>query len=252
MGVRTSAWGPIAWAVLFAVAEFIDDVLDLIPDSDVVEIRHVQCLATSWFTLVGFILPCSYCRVSYRNLTSPSAPANDIKKVLREEGAFQLLQNLKSSIDNKLLQQKLSQLPSQKARSAMQRQWKAVAAKKANRNSTTKRMSIRNKKFWEYFIKFAGYVMGDYKAVRQPQYLQFFDILSQLLHKNPVTAKLGVALQQGLSSVTKNWDPSTLQGRMDAMFSLVKPVFILHSWKVPVTAASLQQICQKAIVGTCG
>jgi hypothetical protein len=83
MGVRTKVFGPYAWLVFEGVARFYDDYMA--HETDPILCAEMTSYLKEFFFLIGFVLPCVYCRISYQGFTDPSDPDNhttDMYKML--------------------------------------------------------------------------------------------------------------------------------------------------------------------------
>lgn len=65
MGVRTLMFGPHAWRVFHGVCKYVDGLLmmDGISNDDGVRLSR---LMAEWLNLIGQVLPCTYCRISFK------------------------------------------------------------------------------------------------------------------------------------------------------------------------------------------
>ena len=67
MGVDTKRFGPVAWKLLQGIARHYDDYM--MQETDPYRKCTMRELFTSFLSTVGFVLPCVYCRASYRQFT---------------------------------------------------------------------------------------------------------------------------------------------------------------------------------------
>lgn len=221
MGVRTKDFGPYAWRVLEAMANQYDEM----PST---RLRYVF---GQFLYLLGFLLPCVFCRVSYREFISGLNPNTDISSMLKLNRAKLLIYNLHECVNEKLYQQSLEQ-PSPKPRVRLD-------------FSEVKFGTTETKCFWEAFLIFMGYVMCDYRESIRHYLIDFITCIQEFL--TLTDSYYVTAFNEGLHRVTFQWDK--LESRLRDIWFMFQP--LTKYWQFDIDETRFRNICQQGIVTKC-
>lgn len=223
MGVKTKEFGKFGWVVLESFARAFDEFR---PKSKC-EYERVKCLLSHIFYLLGFILPCVYCRVSFRDFTDGKNPQTDICKMINKRKARLLIYNIHECVNDKLQMQ----------------------GNIRNRISfeDVKFTHIETFKFWESFLILCGYIMCDYRVIEHDKILQFFISISDFLEI--VSPDLSAVFKMGFNNMTQDW--KILKNRLDDVWNLVLPLEMKNDWKFEFSQSRFREICKSGIVAKC-
>lgn len=259
MGVRTKIFGPHAWIVFEGLATMYDDFMIKYKD-DENKLQLMRCYMTEIMFIIGFVLPCVYCRISYREFTNPDNPdkpdLNIYKQLLLVDGAKKLVHALHTRVNNKLENQELNKAVSSKHKI------KEITAKWSEHNITYKKaintrfQKVTSLRFWHAFISFLGYVMCDF---REHEHMFIF-IFINTFGKMMVLDTGNIGLRNISSAYTKSLDcldilcqnTQDLHSRIDIVWSIQKYVFIIQDWKFSFqTPKDFETSCEQGIVKMC-
>lgn len=228
MGVQTKKFGRFAWIVLETLACAYDECFE----NKIPSIRAMRCDFACLLYLLGFLLPCVYCRVSYREFTNKGNPDTDIDRMLKLGKARLLVYNLHEMVNEKLYQQ------------AVYENKPVVRTRIAFEDVPLR--SIDSFCFWESLLVFLGYVMCDY---REEWKSYMCDFLTHLDHMIQV-ASPNKPFHKSVTSMEKEW--TTLESRLRDVWDLMAPVAKSRKWKFAVTWSGYKKICVSGIVAKCG
>lgn len=253
MGVRTKKWGPPSWLVFEGLARFYDDYM--IREKDHLLRCEMTTMVRELFFLVGFVVPCVYCRISYQGFTDPEhpEPTTDIHKFLAlKNGAKRLVYNLHNRVSKKLRDQEREKYAAQPTKlSEINRKWK-------NHQPTyeealkQKFPSVSSFRFWNAVMVFLGYIMCDFRTDEAVFIYNFFWGLGKVLSRahQPALRRLAAIYAQGLEETLPLWNHiMPLSKRLDIVWIIQKRVFRSQGWKFKHTRYSFEKTCQEAIVG---
>lgn len=198
MGIKTKAFGPAFWVMLEGIAEFFDQCMleahhEKQQQHRIDVTRWVQWMA-SLIYCVGFILPCVYCRISYRSFIHPEQGINVEHWLTQPHGAKQLIYLLHDKVNEKLYIQELMQIE-EKYQGKDQQVDLQIAAQKAiikwqkhrisyeEAITTAKRFRpIIYKDFWLGFFMSICFSLGDFRPLECQHLWRFMLLWSQMLH----------------------------------------------------------------------
>ncbi len=254
MGVKTSVWGRYAWLVLEGVASTYDDFYMRFRFERPEEMRQLKELTTTFFFLVGFVVPCIYCRISYRSFTEPSTsePGLDIRMHLEHGKARLLVYNLHNRVSRKLRGQELEKAQGAQAKAEVRKRWaeKSITFKQALK---TKFPSMNSERFWNAAVVFLALVMCDYRPEDCLHIHNFYILIGKVLAiTGPPDSLVPNAYLLGLKQTLPLWCSSamdSLDGRLDIVWALKRAVFSVQGWTFRRSRASFAQQCRRAIVG---
>jgi hypothetical protein len=252
MGVKTKDFGPYAWVVLEGLGKYYDDLAQQNIDNTKILLK-IQNLMTRIMFMVGFVLPCVYCRISYRHFTNPESHDIDIHKMLMlKNGGKRLVYDLHRRVSKKLEDQELEKQPDQAE--CIKEKWAKynISFKEANQ---TRFVSVTCKQFWVAYVVFLGYAMCDYRPQDGHHIFQFMKLVGELLNLGTCFPNIDIiskAYTRGLKYANyMSGKTNTLAKRIDIIWNIQKYVFIVKKWKISHTPASFQSRCAKSIVTEC-
>lgn len=256
MGVRTKVFGPFAWLVFEGVARFFDEFME--HETDEVAKEDMLCFMKEFIFLIGFVLPCIYCRISYQGFTDPDNPDNkdtDLHHMLMlKQGAQRLVYNLHCRVSRKLRDQEREQCQEKEDRKAMKecnRKWKEhhISFRQALQ---TKFPSASSKRFWNAMVVFLALVMCDFRPDESCYIFRFFWVIGKMLVRahSKTTRRLANVYMYALEQTLPLWKyEMPLSERIDIVWVLKKHVFTAGKWTFNHTRQSFEQKCKSAIVG---
>jgi hypothetical protein len=107
MGISAKKFGPVAWKFLESIAVFCDAFIAR--EQTVLRRTLMRALFARAVFSIGFLLPCVYCRFSFRAFTNPVHPLNEsvdiITGVHLPDGCKKLVYNLHVAVNKKLEKQ---------------------------------------------------------------------------------------------------------------------------------------------------
>jgi hypothetical protein len=263
MGVKTRYFGPFAWLLLEGMSRFYDAYVQ--DEASTVEQKHeMHDLLVECMYLLGFVLPCIYCRISYQQFTDPAQVNNRGTNVhymlmlnskgqpIRKDGAKKLIYNLHQRVSQKLRGQ-------EREKAADQPELLAEINDKWHRHMITyeealqrKYPAAQSKRFWYALIVFLGLCMCDYRPNEGCYIYRFFLVIGRiLLHAtDEPTLNLAKAYCLSLEKGLPFWKSSMSMGqRLDIVWLIKKYVFALKGWKFDRTRSSFEEKCREGIVG---
>lgn len=229
MGVRTKLFGPHTWKVLHALAELLDEgKCDCYP------------MIREFFCLVGFVLPCVYCRLSYRRfLSQPQLTVDQLGKGAHRTQRF--VYSIHTSVNQKLYSQELAKAG--KDPETVTAWWNQYQPSfETVRKSALK---VQDPAFWHAWFHVCLYILCDYRERESVQFLRFFELFGQLLDASG--EPLGRAWLHAMVQTAPLWKKEmTLSERLDLVWAWQKHM------PVPTTFASHEQmmiLAREGIVG---
>jgi hypothetical protein len=252
MGVKTKDWGPHGWVVIESLGRLYDDILLQIPEKDETARHALQQTLKSIIFLIGFILPCVYCRISYRKFTNPQNLEIDIdKKLLLENGGKHVVYEIHRKVSEKLEEQESNNNPSRS--SHIERKWRKL--KPSFRKVLKSRFwSVTSEKFWQAYVKFLAYIMCDYRSDDHAKIYLFIYMVGKLLTLSPdlEVSILSHQYQKAWINIQRSGiGAETLEEHIDTIWSI--PVFMIreNNWDFDFTPESFQDMCSSSIVNGC-
>lgn len=254
MGVKTKVFGKFAWTVFEGMGKFYDDYM--IHETNLQLRQDMRDYFREFFFLVGFILPCIYCRVSYREFTDPFEPANqktDIYKMLStQDGAKQLVYHLHNRVNQKLRDQEREQFEEDREKlKEVNEKWKKYAITYEDALKT-RFPAVTSLQFWYALIVFLALVFCDFRPEESCYTYRFFWVIGKILSraKRVEERALACAYVHGLEQTLPVWNKDMkLSTRLDIVWTIKKYVFEIHDWKFDSTRDCFEQKCKSAIVG---
>lgn len=252
MGVKTKAFGPPAWIVFEGIASMIDTCLS----SDHFENKDkMRRLALEFFTLLGFVVPCIYCRISYQMFTDPVTCDSDMsihRLLMLMNGAQRYVYNLHNCVNNKLKKQELERHWRSADLDEIQRRWSAYTPTFSDVLERARQRSVVTQEWWLSLITLLSYVMCDYRAEECQYIYRFFIVLGELfsLVPGPRLTVISKHYIDAIKRTSKLWDANMdLSTRFDIVWSIRKYVFTSQQWSGGPTRRDLESECKAQIVG---
>lgn len=257
MGVKTSVWGKYAWIVLESIASLYDQyMLDDTKTSD--QRTHMKDLMTQFMFLIGEVVPCVYCRISYQLFTNPMDPKNkgvNIKHMLSvpKNGAKKLIYNIHNQVNYKLQgQERKKYKHNPKKLRAINVKWSKYIPT-FEKALQTRYVSTSSKRFWYALICFLALIMCDFRPAESFYIYRFVWTIGKILLLSSCSNTLLMAhhFLNGLEKSLPSWHcHMTFDDRLDVVWLLKKQVFdVADVYRFDHNRQSFKQQCLKAIVG---
>ncbi len=251
MGVRTVVFGPRAWRTLEGMAAFYDEYMAMEHDLD------MKDMFREFFFLLGFVLPCVYCRISYRQFTDPAHPTNqqcDITRMLGEKnGAKKLVYHLHQRVSTKLRDQEREvAVENPEKLESVNRKWaqNMISWQEALKNRFK---GVGTQIFWNSAIVFLALVMCDYRKEDSCYIHRLFWLLGKIICKShrPTEQKLAQIYMTTFEKSQPLWLENNfqLEDRLDIVWSLKRALCNNKQWDFGSTRQQFVKECKKAIVG---
>jgi hypothetical protein len=253
MGVRTKKFGPTAWVVFEGLARCFDEFMSKCTDSK--DSKKMLCLFSQALFSIGFILPCVYCRVSFREFSNPvdCDESLSISKMLTlKNGGSQFIYNLHRRVSKKLEDQEMAdvKMPDKKK---IAKKWKEynISFQTALK---TRFKSIETQTFWSNFTEFIGYCFCDYRSLENFNLYMFMfleSVCGMISMSSQSSERVGKNFQKVLSTFNQ-YSFENPDQRFDFVWNLQKSIFPILNFKiVDETVYDLQKKCEEAIVVVC-
>ena len=254
MGVKTKKFGPYAWLFFQGMARFFDEYMEL--EKDPKSIAEMKDLIREFFFLVGLVLPCVFCRVSFREFTYSLYPTNekcDIYKMIEEKnGAKQLIYHLHNRVNVKLRdQEREASAENPKELQEVNAKWakQMISYEEAIAKRYLKVTSIR---FWNATLCFLAFVMCDWRPDECSHIHRFFwvigDILCRAHHQDE--KRFAHLFMQAFQQSQPVWKKENdLDTRIDIVWNIQKHIFQAKDWKFPCGREVFISSCRESIVG---
>lgn len=244
MGVKTKVFGKYAWLVLEGVAKFYDEYM--VSEATKKEKLEMQTLFKEFFFLLAFVLPCVYCRISYREFTSTEIKIEHYLN--KPDGGKKFVYDLHCRVTKKLWDQEREDHKNDpKALSKINIKWNAynISYETALRE---KYPSTESYRFWNAVIIFLALIMCDYRDEEVNSIYRFFCSIGFILNRK--STELSRAYLSGLSKTLPIWDrlEKDLATRLDIVWVIKNAVFAVKDWEFP-TRSDFDKKCRSAIVG---
>lgn len=269
MGVKTKIFGKHAWIVLETMCLIYDQMMEKLHQKEnelknnwkyKEEIQIIYSLMSTYMRLVGKVLPCVYCRISYRDFTNSDDSQTDIEHMLSlKNGAKKLIYNIHNKVNNKLKQQEIDEKKEPKHIILQRWKKKEPTFKEALQ---ARYLSPNHYQFWYSLIIFLGLIMCDYEESSSWYIKQFFEITSTLLFKygkicNDIEVlQLSKAYWIGLESSEIYWNDkkelsNNIKKRIQLVYQIQKYIFELkkNQWNFQHNLTDFEDTCMSAIVG---
>jgi hypothetical protein len=256
MGVITKKFGPSAWITL----ESLSTVLDVLISHG--NTRKTQEKTIRLFMLIGFVLPCVHCRISYRSFTNPECPENmstDIARmVMLKDGVKKLVYNIHARVNKKLMNQELDSVHSPKEKQQISEKWSEYVPtyEQALKN---RYFTVESKEFWNCFTRFLAYVVSDMpkdhytenEKTRKYHIVKFVKlvgtILSDLASIDPDFKRLANTYFKSMSALSILSD--SLDNRITAIWIVRRDIYKLMGWDIEMKATQFVEKIKSSIVG---
>lgn len=249
MGVKTKVFGKFAWLLLEGVGRFYDDYMAR--ETEPLKRVEMMDMVREFFFLVGFVLPCVYCRISYREFINTDI--NIHQMLILKDGGKQLVYRLHNRVSKKLWdQERAANAHDEVQLQALNEQWfrYCIPYEQALKERFPLTTSHR---FWNATLVFLALSLCDYRTEDACYIYRFFWILGRILARVP--DPLSAAYAYGLEQTLPLWKQADLSQklslRLDIVWVLKNYVFAVHRWEFSRTRASFEDQCREAIVG-CG
>lgn len=250
MGVKTKVFGKFAWLMFEGVGRFYDEYMQA--ETDLRRRAEMTDMIREFFCLVGFVLPCVYCRISYREFINTELSIAHMLSL--KHGGKQLVYRLHARVTRKLWDQDREKHASDPEQlHTLNRQWQAynISYEQALRERFPAVSSLR---FWNATMVFLALIMCDYRLEDACHIYRFFWLLGRILGRRP--EPWAAAYAAGLEQTLPLWQhpdmSRKLAVRLDVVWVLKNYVFEVSDWKFTRTRASFEAQCREAIVGCSG
>jgi hypothetical protein len=257
MGVKTLSFGPFAWTVLEGIANYYDYFMKNCRNSEK-DKDAIQYSMRALLFSIGFIIPCVYCRISFREFTDPESPHNsgcDIYKMLSlKDGAKRLVYNLHNAVSHKLRTQEVNKASDNVEMTLVNKKWedKHITFDEALNFRFPK---ITSKQFWNATIIFLGYIMCDIREDEWSFIETFIRNLSFMLDlsKDTETIPFAKAYRSALEKLNPMFEHrESLSERIDIVWVIKKHIFLVKGWEMNGhTQSSFQDKCSTSVVKSC-
>ena len=249
MGVKTKLFGPHAWKVFEGVADFYDEFMT---DQDIKQEdkKRMEIYANQFFLMLGYVVPCIYCRISYRHFVCPDAPDNkylNIEKMLHRKKAKQFVYHLHNRVNQKLQTQQFAESMSEREDRKIEKFWKKYIPE----FDQVEWISIKSKRFWQHLIIFLGYMMCDYRKANKSKIITFLTAFGKML-----------SLSQPLSDVTKSYyhvfctlhevDFNSIDERLHFIWNMKKVLYKQQNWKYEANFDTIKKFSDYVKAGRVG
>lgn len=260
MGVKTYFFGPPAWRLLEGVAVSLDRALEHYRTSEQ-EHEHaaVQSLGRKFFYLLGFMVPCPYCRVSYQSFTYSCQPCPDCnvdEAMQQKDGAKRLVYTLHNRVNRKLEEQERDKYATEKdaemwRKCQLKWQQNYISYEDALRQRYVDASQIT---FWHACTQFLAFVLCDWRPLERYLYFDFFASIGQILLFDPLSTvhAKGKGYLKALQHARACWKGrgmEALDDRILMVYDLRKAVFRLCQWPDTLTAEQFLFMTKNGIVG---
>ena len=258
MGVKTKVFGKFAWLVFEGIGRFYDEYMNTHQQNELLRLEMMD-FAKEFFMLVGFVLPCVYCRISYRSFIDPECDKSVVNSVsvdqmlIIKDGGKKLVFKLHNRVTQKLWDQEREEFANNPEKlEEINAKWKlySISYEQALKERYPAFDSIR---FWNALIVFLGLIMCDYREEDACHIYRFFWSLGKLFcrSKHPLSAAYTDGLEKSLPLWKMKDMDKQLSIRLDIVWVIKQHVFAVNDWKFYHTRASFEEQCRDAIVG-CG
>lgn len=248
MGVKTKVFGRFAWLMFEGIGRYYDEYMLHATKEDQMKMMDYM---REFFALIGFVLPCVYCRISYRQFVNSDIHVP--KFLMQKDGGKKLVYALHNRVTKKLWDQDREAAENDRQKlQEVNEKWRkySISYEEALK---TRFPSIQSHRFWNATIVFLALIMCDYREEDACHIYRFFWVLGKMLCLQS-TATSG-AYATGLEASLPIWkakDMSTnLSTRIDIVWILKNHVFDTNHWTFGSTRTEFEDKCRAAIVG-CG
>jgi hypothetical protein len=220
MGVKTKHFGPPTWKVLHALAAHLD--------------QHPAppALLEEFFCHLSFVLPCVYCRLSYRQFVNQH-PHLQINQAATNVSRF--VYTLHNRVTQKLYSQEVASAGNQ--RDLIKAKWDRYVPSFSE--AVARALPLDDPLFKNALLLFLTYILCDGENVKTEQaHIRRFLELLGLLIKGP--------LPSALEATAGLWQPTmNLEQRMDIIWALQKRL----QWNTFQSFQHLMDTAKASIVG---
>lgn len=258
MGVKTKAFGPVAWRFLESMAAELDHIYNTTPTTDKKKLFSIDLLTNDFFTLLAFVIPCVYCRISYTSFLETI----DIQKRLKLQNTDKVRKivfDIHNKVNNKLRDQELDNVKHDfDLMNTVSRKWDDFIPIDI-KDLKDRFQDSNHPSFWINIIYFLSYVMCDFTCFSKTK--QFFLIISDILSlvSNHNTLLDTKRYLQGIKKTEPLWNTSgkpgniiTLKERLLIVWTIQKYVFRKKKKKLMFQhAKSFMDFFEKDIVKSC-
>ncbi len=164
MGVSAKVFGPVAWIFIEALARYCDDFIKS-HNTPLIRALTLALFLRVIYTL-GFLLPCIYCRFSFRRITNTKNKwgfsLDPWSIVHQEDGCKIFVYKLRVAVNHKLENQEID--AGEQPLSVIKQKW--VQYNLTYEQALTQRFMTRSvSDLFYYWTLFLGYVVCDYDSV---------------------------------------------------------------------------------------
>jgi hypothetical protein len=246
MGVKTKVFGKYAWLMFEGFGRIYDEYMAI--ETDVRLRQEMASMTKELFFLIGFILPCVYCRISYRGFISTEINIDEM--LLLKNGGKKLVYRLHNRVTKKLWDQDLEKYAGNDEKlQEIHEKWTkySITYEEALR---TKYPAFDSYRFWNATIVFLALIMCDYREEDSCHIYRFFWVIGRILCRIQSPHPLSLAYAEGLAKTLPLWKSNpTLSDRIDIVWVLKNHVFDVYKWQFSRTRKTFEDICKTAIVG---
>ena len=162
MGISAKKFGPVAWKFLESIASFCDTFIQR--EKSLLKQTLMRSVFARAMFSIGFVLPCVYCRFSFRMFTNPRRPLNASVDILNsvqlQDGCKKLVYNLHVAVNHKLEKQEIGVTSSAQV-CAVHKKWTEynISYSQALESRFGQR-SVAD--VWVYFTTLLAFIICDY------------------------------------------------------------------------------------------
>jgi hypothetical protein len=225
MGVKTHSFGPCTWVMLEGISQYYDDL----PPKIQTEQKNTMCCL---MYMVGFLLPCIHCRISFRRMTYCRYPKIHIETTLQQEGAKALTYGLHYAVTDKLIHQG-------------QTNKKHIGWQEALDNGFPE---ITSDKFWYNFTKSLAFMCCDLTPDRQYYLGLFLKMMSALLSSHCISPIFQKSLSSILPFVDRAPQQYSCQEYVNATWNFYNCMEQAYHRDPMCSQDELNKICQSSIL----
>ncbi len=248
MGVNTKKFGKYGWKVLEGLAKFFDDFLKDYNANKILCCKMI-CFFTEVISLIGFILPCVFCRVSFREFIHPNYDSStNLTQYLKNGNAQKLIYNLHNCVNNKLEKQEIANAKNEDELFMIQEKWRQHYKPFCEVSFIT----IVDSEFWEAFLIFLGYVMCDnIEQIYIQRFLKAIGHMFSLVSNSADALSLmNGQISYSLSTIY-NESIITKDRNITSIWKIGENIYRFFDWKQPFSFIEFHNICKNGIIVKC-
>lgn len=240
MGVRTKQFGPHAWIVFETIARIYDE-----SKSD--PSSPMSYLVREFLVLIGFVLPCVYCRVSYRTFLKQLGPEVDSLRL----PVKRIVYDLHCCVNAKLRNQQLEKCVSCDEKNRVRRSTRDPSFMAVLKKRFLKDTDPR---FWTSLFMFCGYALCDTceDNVFVPRFMEVIGTLLEMLGSTEWVRASGRVFREKSKEEFSRYselETDPVSSRLDSMGRIVRLTMRHVDAKVASRIHADVKTCERDIVG---